>query len=307
MASQTMRALEAPASQPPAPTLDAPPPEAPARAGSPGRRDLFAMAALVVLSLLVGEAPNVVRIPIGLLAVLLVPGYALTAVLFPSDEHVDGIERLALALGVSIALVGVEAYALDWASGGLSPDNIRTCVAATSGALLMLAFIKRSQVERPAGPPARPVDAPRRRPRSVRFTQAIVVANVAVATLAYGLTLGDKAPEPTQFYVVNRDGLMAGYPREVAVGEPTPVRLGILQSTASSGSYRVVVRRGEQVLSSLGPISVSGGATWEATVDLVCEAEGPDQEFTFALEQAGESRPYRLLRLWVSARGQGAP
>jgi uncharacterized membrane protein len=93
-----------------------------------------------------------VRVPTGLLAVLVVPGYALTAVLFPSDEHVDRIERLALALGVSIALVGMQAYALDWVSGGLSPENIRTCVAATSACLLVVALIKRGQVVGPAVP-----------------------------------------------------------------------------------------------------------------------------------------------------------
>jgi uncharacterized membrane protein len=263
------------------------------------------MAALVVLAMLFGEAPAMVRVPLGLLAVLLVPGYALTAVLFPSDEHVDGVERLALALGVSIAMVGVQAYALDFVSDGLSPDNIRTCVAATTACLLVFAFVKRGQVVLPPSPAPPPFEAPRRRPRSVRFTQAIVIAGVAVATLAYGLTLGDRAPEPTQFYVGNRDGLLAGYPREVVVGEPAPIRLGVQQSTAGSGTYRVVVRRGDDVVSTIGPISINRGETWEQSVDLVCDAVGPDQEFTFALEQGGESRPFRLLRLWVSARAVG--
>ena len=65
--------------------------------------------------------------------------------------------------------------------------------------------------------------------------------------------------------------------RELVVGEPVPVRLGVQQSTAGSGTYRIVVRRGDDVVSTVGPISVNRGETWEQSVDLVSDAVGADQ------------------------------
>jgi uncharacterized membrane protein len=46
-----------------------------------------------------------VRIPLGLAMVLFLPGYTLIAALFPEKEDLDGIERVALSFGLSIAVV----------------------------------------------------------------------------------------------------------------------------------------------------------------------------------------------------------
>jgi len=46
-----------------------------------------------------------IRIILGLPLVLFLPGYSLIAALFPRKDDLDGIERVALSFGLSIAIV----------------------------------------------------------------------------------------------------------------------------------------------------------------------------------------------------------
>jgi uncharacterized membrane protein len=62
---------------------------------------------------------QIVRLPLGLVYILYVPGYCLTAALFPAQEDLDGIERVGLSLGLSVAWVPVLALILDWLPWGL--------------------------------------------------------------------------------------------------------------------------------------------------------------------------------------------
>ena len=59
-----------------------------------------------------------VRIIPGLLLVLFLPGYSLIAALFPGRGDPDGIERIALSFGVSIAVVPLIGLALNYTPFG---------------------------------------------------------------------------------------------------------------------------------------------------------------------------------------------
>jgi uncharacterized membrane protein len=59
---------------------------------------------------------EIVRAVVGFVLVLFVPGYAATWALFPDDREIDLIERIALAIGLSIALVVLVIYVLNIAA-----------------------------------------------------------------------------------------------------------------------------------------------------------------------------------------------
>ena len=54
------------------------------------------------------------RVLLGLLLVLFLPGYSLVAALFPRKDDLDGIERIALSFGLSIAVVPLLGLALNY-------------------------------------------------------------------------------------------------------------------------------------------------------------------------------------------------
>ena len=109
--------------------------------------DLSAMVVLVVLTNIAVFAPVIrdtpLRIPIGLVFVLFVPGYAFIAALFPEEGEsptegedgdreteeselaassrsgIDGIERVALSFGLSIAIVPLIGLVLNFTPWGI--------------------------------------------------------------------------------------------------------------------------------------------------------------------------------------------
>lgn len=79
---------------------------------------LLALAVLVfTLTPLAGI--QAVRVPLGLLMVLFIPGYTLIAALFPKKDDLDGIERLALSFGLSISVVPLIGLGLNYIPWGI--------------------------------------------------------------------------------------------------------------------------------------------------------------------------------------------
>ena len=60
-----------------------------------------------------------VRIILGLSLVLFLPSYALIATLFPRKDDLDGIERIALSFGLSIAISPLLGLALNYTLFGI--------------------------------------------------------------------------------------------------------------------------------------------------------------------------------------------
>jgi uncharacterized membrane protein len=267
-------------------------------------RDLIAIFLLAVLGVAVTGLPPVARVPFGVLAVLLAPGYALIAAMFPTDEQVDFIERLGLALATSFALVAIEALVLDKLPGGLSFGSIRLGVVTVTVVFAIAAVFRR--IRSREAPIWRRGSGPNRGPRrAVRFTQTIVVVNLLVAAFAFILALGGRDVTPTEFYVLGASEQLGRYPREVAAGQPLQLRAGVNQSTAQAGRYQITVKSGERVLASAGPISLGAGGQWQEELTIQPPDRGDEREVTLYLEPAGGGEPLRTLRLWVNVRTPG--
>lgn len=90
--------------------------------------------ALVFLAVVLGASsiyilPSVspfvyVRYIVGSVMVLFLPGYALIEALYPKKGDLDGLERLALSVGLSLALVPLTGLALNYTPWGIRLDPI---------------------------------------------------------------------------------------------------------------------------------------------------------------------------------------
>src|SRR5271157_1961330 len=112
--------------------------------------DLLVAILLSILILLFTLVPPLsalpVRIPLGLLMVLFLPGYALIAALFPRKDDLDGIERLALSFGLSIAVVPLIGLGLNYTPWGIHLDSIVVCLTIFTVACSYIANQRRHEL-----------------------------------------------------------------------------------------------------------------------------------------------------------------
>ena len=96
---------------------------------------------LFVLIPPLNETP--VRVVLGLLLVLFLPGYSLIAALFPRRDDLDGIERIALSFGLSIAVVPLLGLALNYTSYGIRLVPILLVLSVFTVSLAVIAGVRR--------------------------------------------------------------------------------------------------------------------------------------------------------------------
>jgi len=96
---------------------------------------------LFVLVPPLNETP--VRIILGLLLVLFLPGYSLISALFPANDDLDGIERIALSFGLSIAVVPLLGLALNYTPFGIRLVPILVVLSVFTVSLAVIAGVRR--------------------------------------------------------------------------------------------------------------------------------------------------------------------
>lgn len=86
-------------------------------------KEFIAIITFVLVSVVFIVVPPLnatpVRIIVGFPLVLFLPGYSLIYALFPRKNEMDGIQRIALSIGLSIALVVIIGFALNYTPGGI--------------------------------------------------------------------------------------------------------------------------------------------------------------------------------------------
>jgi uncharacterized membrane protein len=190
------------------------------------------------------------RVLFGVPVILFIPGYALIAALFPGAKDIDGIERIALSFGLSIAVVPLVGLALNYTPWGIRLDPIVVSLALLTVCLCVVAQYRRAMLpagERFAVPYAEirksvtaelfPKDAPRLdRALSLILILAIVAA---VATTVFVIAVPKEGEKFTEFFILGEKNMAADYPTLLAVGEPGKLSIGIGNHEYRNISYTV--------------------------------------------------------------------
>ena len=284
---------------------------------------LGAAALVALIALDWGFWPlQLLRLALGLAYVLFVPGYCLTAALFPQDDDLDGIERIGLSLGLSVAWVSVLALLLDWLPWGLRLWPIVTGQLASSAFFAAISLWRRGRL--PAGAAYAPDLAWRPRawwrelPRLEQRIYVLIAGALLVAGLAAAwiFLVPTDSQFMTEFYMLGADGLAESYPRSAAVGEEIGVTLGVMNRERTAHSYRVEIwavdpwaeeRRVQVGASAPLPLVPGQGHEWPVTWQMPWA--GDDQVVELLLFEAAGTAPYRSLRLWLNVEeaNQGDP
>jgi uncharacterized membrane protein len=264
----------------------------------------LATTLIVLLAPLVEPA----RIGLSLVFVLVLPGYVLLAALYPRKDDLDLAERLALSLGLSIAVVPLIGLALNYSPWGIRLNPILAFVTLFIVIAAGVAACRRLML--PSGE-ARGIPLNLALPKWPRLRMADrLLALLLVLTLtgmgvgAYFLaTSSPDSEEFTQFYLLGPDGKAEGYPTTVQTGEVFALILGVVNHEGQEASYRIQATIADRPALSLDSLSLANGEKREMPVALIATRKGSNQKVEFVLYKGNDGAPYRTVYLWLDVEG----
>jgi len=265
---------------------------------------LLADILLLVMVVLFPDAPA--RVALGLPFVFFSPGYVLVSALYPRQDDLGGIERLALGLGLSLAIVPLMGLILDYTPWGIRPVPfvIALTVFVVASSLVTVHRRKQLSVSERFSADVRSVhQVLRRLPWSAVAAWAAVLALVLVLGFRLGLLGGSRLGEGfTEFYTLVPGDGAGGYPQRLFTGQAAEVVLGIINHEGRRAQYSVQVRVGTDLLRTLGPIILDDSRKWEERVTFSPRRPHKRARVQFLLFLDGSPRAYRETHLWVQVQ-----
>mgnify|MGYP000047147571 CR=1 FL=1 len=336
--------------------------------------DLTAVVAIVCVTCAAALVPGVretpLRVVVGLPFVLFVPGYAFIAALFPegrsgppteaevygeraadadtldeaidaspSDEAgIDGIERVALSFGTSIAIVPLIGLVLNFTPWGI---RLVPILVAVSGFTLVAAYVgARRRQALPADERFRvPYERWLAEARAELFepaTRADLALNVllvvsvllAVGSVGYAVAVPKQGEAFTELYLLTEnetgDLVADGYPTDFVAGEPRSLIVGVGNQEHETVSYSLVVEIQDVRIENNSTTTLSSteltrfsptlehNETWHRQHTLAPETTGERLRVTYLLYRGDPpSDPsidtaYREVHLWVNVTAPSA-
>ena len=206
---------------------------------------ICAALALLLIALIAFVPDSLARQILGLVFVLFLPGYAATAALFPENEQIDTIERVALSFGLSIAIVPLIGLGLNFTPWGIRLEPIMASVSAFIIIASIVGWYRRMRLpedERFAIVIDVKVDWQGMPLVDKLLTIGIVVMLIAsVVVLAWAITTPRVGETFTQLAILGPDGMAADYPRNLTVGEEARVLLSVKSYEHAIVNYTIVL------------------------------------------------------------------
>ncbi|WP_255150054.1 DUF1616 domain-containing protein [Halorarius halobius] len=324
--------------------------------------DLAAVIALVLVTLgavflpVVSETP--LRVVVGLPFVLFVPGYAFIAALFPEagagpvgdasgpddepvetldDGGIDGIERVALSFGTSIAIVPLIGLVLNFTPWGI---RLVPIMVSVSGFTLLAAGVGvHRRNELPADEqfhvPYREWLAagreelfdPETRIDGALNVLLVVSILLAVSSVGYAVAVPKQGEQFTELYLLTEsdDGDLVAddYPQNFTAGEPQSLYVGVGNNEHRTVDYSVVVaiqnvtfeNNESRVLQEerlrTFETTLAHNETWQLNHTVAPTLTGDDLRLTYFLYKGDPAanptvdNAYREVHLWVNVSTRG--
>ena len=252
-----------------------------------------------------------IRIILGLPLVLFLPGYALIAALFPRKDDLDGIERVALSFGLSIAITPLLGLALNYTPFGIRLSPILIVLSVFTISLAMGAYVRRSMIPEEDRFVVEFAAFFKSMKNSFKATDTkidkiltvglIISIIIAISMTAYVILTPKEGEKFTEFYVLGPGGKAEDYPTNLKVGEEGEVIIGVVNHEYANVTYQLEVKLNGEVIGEKS-IGLMHNETWESPFTFRAKKAGEDQKLEVLLYKEGVKEVYRSLHLWVDVK-----
>jgi len=257
----------------------------------------LALAALVLTVL--GVSSPTLRLLLGLPLVLVLPGYALTAALFP-HRALGGADRALFTLGLSLSTAILCGFVLNRTPWGLRPESWAVILSTAVLGSSLIAFARRrlSLASAASETDDEPVQTARSsaaaRPRLTLGVGQSLLLGLAIAMIAGAVLLARgeaalrPAPEVIELWMLPGD----------TAASPT-LHVGLNSVGPAAGDFRLQIERGGYIIHEWLSLSIVPGQQWEQTLSLQGQQPG-NGAFEAHLYRAEEPNVlYRRVALWL--------
>ena len=289
---------------------------------------ILALATLVFTLTPLSDLP--VRVPLGLLMVLFVPGYTLIAALFPKIGDLDGIERTALSFGLSIAVVPLIGLGLNYTPWGIRLIPVVVSLAIFTVAMAAAAYWRRMNLQaeerfaihfkETMNSLKTEISADDKSRLDKALTIILIITIIiSIAALVYVIVTPKQGEKFTEFYILGPGGKAYDYPTSVRAGNSSTVIVGVVNHEYTLVNYTMSISLNNTHINNttlkdnfrddfnlIYPIlsmnlALPHNETWEKPVSYVINHTGHSQKLEFLLYKEGNlTSPYRDLHLWVN-------
>lgn len=207
------------------------------------------IASLLLAAFIYLLPDNPGRTILGLPFILFFPGYVLINTLFPDKGSLDLIERIALSFGISIAVVPLIGFGLNYTPFGIRLTPILLSLIVFNIVFAIVATWRRVNAKDPFLPfnprtTAKSAWEQYEKESGLDKALSVILAIAIISSviaLAYVVIVPKEGEHFSEFYLLGPGGKATGYPNNLTVGQGASVIVGIANHEYRDVNYSVEV------------------------------------------------------------------
>jgi uncharacterized membrane protein len=187
------------------------------------------------------------RIILGLPFILFIPGYLFVFALFPqkkTDQGIDVIERIALSLGLSLAIVPLIGLGLNYTVWGIRLEPILFSLFFFNIIFAAIGIYRWFHLTKETRFIIHFIIATPQNQSKLDQALTIILAIsiiITVSILIYIIITPRTGEQFTEFYILGPTGLADDYPKNLTIGENADIIIGIVNHEYQTMNYTVEV------------------------------------------------------------------
>lgn len=270
--------------------------------------DLLIVLIWAIFTFVVAITPmfdnTIIRIILGLPAVLFIPGYVLVAVLYPKRDELENIERMTLSLGLSIVIIPLLGLLLNFTFGlGIFPMLITLyiyTVILTSGAAYRRNILPENERFSISFNHQRNINSNNRNKIDVLSIIMTFTIIILILVAYFAITTPKLGERFTEFYVLNSSDRTDNYLTNLKINNSYNYMIGITNHEYVQTNYTLKTTFDNYTLTTDNLI-LDHDETLENNINFVPNKEGTNMKLEFLLfKDDNLTEPYRELYLWMN-------
>lgn len=246
------------------------------------------------------------RIILGIILAVFLPGYALISAIFPRKNDINTIERLAISFGLSIIIVPLIGLILNYMPCGIKLFPVTITISTFIIITSIIGYLRQQKL-----------------PQDERFHISIksnfltststgkldkilsicllVTIVTALVCLAYTLAQPKDGERYTEFYILGIDGKADRYPQQIALGKSVTIVIGIINHEQQLTNYRVIIKIDGIENTEINLGAINNEEKLERQISFIPKATGKGQRVEFQLYINNATTPYfdEPLQLYI--------